>query len=273
MKYLTGFLLFTIFFSPVQAQLSGPNRYEVGIFGGISNYIGDLAPDPLFKESHPAVGLVFKTNLNGYFSYTINATYGKISGNDSNSATLAHRGLKFESNIYELSGQLEFNFFKFGSSENQGVSRFTPYVFTGLSFFHFDPTADFKGATYHLQKYNTEGQGFAPNAPSPYKLWQFAVPIGAGFKINLSKRFNMLVFAGYRGTFTNYLDDVGGVYPDKSILVAHGGKNGDLSAYFSDPTNTGKTGRERGNPDRYDWYLFTGISLLYIVPGPICPKF
>jgi len=247
------------------------NRWELGIFGGISNYMGDLAPDPLFKESHPAVGLALKRNSNPYFSYTLSLNYGTISGNDSNSVTLAPRGLKFESVIVELSTQVEFNFFKFGTPEVFGAKRFSPYVFTGLSFFHFDPTVTYNGKLYHLQTERTEGQGIVKNAPDQYKLYQFSIPIGGGLKFNLSDKFNLMLLAGYRATFTSYLDDVGGLYPDKALLVAS--KGGDLSAFFSDPTHIGETGGQRGNRDKLDWYMFYGITLSYIIPGPICPKF
>lgn len=247
------------------------SRWELGVFGGISNYMGDLAPDPVLSESHPAVGIALKRNSNPYFSYTLNLNYGTISGNDSNSKTLAPRGLKFESNIIELSTQIEFNLFKFGTIDVFQAKRFSPYVFTGLSFFHFDPTVTYNGKLYHLQLETTEGQGIVKGAPGEYKLNQFSIPIGGGLKFNLSQRFNLLVLAGYRATFTSYLDDVGGLYPDKAQLVSS--KGGDLSAYFSDPTHVGVTGGQRGNPDKLDWYMFYGITLSYIIPGPICPKF
>ena len=247
------------------------HRWEIGVFGGVSNYEGDLAPDPVLKESHPAVGIVLKRNANPYFSYTLSANYGSISGNDSNFKSLAPRGLKFDSKIIELSTQIEFNLFKFGTPDVFLAKRFTPYVFTGLSFFHFDPTVTYGGKLYHLQQENTEGEGLGSGSPSEYKLNQLSIPIGGGLKFNLSDRLNLLILASYRATFTSYLDDVGGLYPDKAKLVAS--KGGDLSAYFSDPTGIGVTGSQRGNPDKLDWYMFYGITLSYIIPGPICPKF
>ena len=76
--------------------------------------MGDLAPDPSLKEFHPACGINLKRNPNGYFSYSLGVNYGRISGNDSNYSYLAHRGLKFYSDIVELTAQVEFNFFNFG---------------------------------------------------------------------------------------------------------------------------------------------------------------
>jgi len=276
-KYLKAafFLAFLAPFLVNAQQLTiGKPSWEYGVFGGISNYMGDLAPDPIFKESHPAFGLLLKRNANNYFSYCLDFTVGKISGNDSNSKSLAPRGLNFQSNIYEASFQIEFNFFSFSTVNIRGTQRISPYVFSGLSLFHFDPTSTYNGQTYHLQGLSTEGQGFAEGAPSPYKLTQLAIPLGGGIKFNLSNAFNIAVLAGYRATFTNYLDDVGGVYAPKSQIQEH---KGNAAAFFSDPTNYASNsaipGLQRGNPDRNDWYMFYGIVLSYVVPPPNCPKF
>jgi hypothetical protein len=276
MKVLFSCIICLSFSIVKPAVADGQSSWEIGIFGGISNYMGDLAPDPVFKESHPAVGGIIKRNVSNYFSYSLSLNYGKISGNDSNYKSLAPRGLKFESHIVEISGQMEFNFLKFGNGDLFKTRRFSPYLFTGLSLFHFDPTVSYQGNTYDLRALNTEGQGFAPNAPKEYKLWQLAIPIGGGVKINLSENFNLLALAGYRATFTSYLDDVGGVYVDKQILINN---KGDLSAHFSDPTGIAErggfngNGLQRGNPDKNDWYMFYGLTLSYILPGPICPTF
>src|ERR1017187_3721803 len=98
-RYLVALLLFWPSFSHAQ------HLWEAGVFGGISNYEGGLAPDPVWKESHPAAGIFVKRNMSGYVSYTLGFNYGQISGNDSNSTSAAPRGLKFQSNLFELSSQ------------------------------------------------------------------------------------------------------------------------------------------------------------------------
>lgn len=243
--------------------------WEAGVFGGISNYEGGMAPDPVWKESHPAAGVFVKRNMNGYVSYSLGLNYGKISANDSNSEYSKNRGLNFESNIYELSSQVEINFFNFGSKSTRDALRISPYVFIGLSLFYFDPMGEYNGKLYDLHDLATQGQGVAPGAPPQYNRLQLSIPIGGGIKFNLSERFNLLVLMGYRATFTSELDDVGpGNYPDPSLLPE---KNNPENIYFSDPNNIGIPGEQRGNPDKKDWYLFGGISLSYIIPGPNCP--
>jgi len=262
-RYLLAFLLFCPYFSNAQ------HLWEVGAFGGISNYEGGMAPDPVWKESHPAAGIFVKRVMNGYVSYSLGFNYGKISGKDSNSSYSAPRGLNFQSNIYELSTQMEFNFFNFGTKSDRDALRISPYIFIGLSLFHFDPMGEYNGKLYDLQNLATQGQGSVAGAPPQYDLTQVSIPIGGGVKFNLSEKFNLLILMGYRATFTTELDDVGpGNYPDPAQLPT---RNNPMNIYFADPTNVGIPGQQRGNPDKRDWYLFTGISLSYIIPGRMCP--
>jgi len=243
--------------------------WEAGIFGGISNYEGGLAPDPVWKESHPAAGVFVKRDMSEYVSYSLGLNYGKISGNDSNSAIRAPRGLNFQSNIFELSTQIEINFFNFGSKDVRDAKRISPYIFTGVSLFYFDPKGELNGKLYDLHDLATQGQGTVPGAPPQYNRLQVSIPFGGGMKFNLSERWNLLVLMGYRATFTSELDDAGpGNYPDPALMPK---KSGEKNVYFSDPTGIGIPGEQRGNPDKKDWYIFAGISLSYIIPGPTCP--
>jgi hypothetical protein len=258
-------LLILIFIVPVCAMAQ---RWEVGVFAGASNYLGDLAPNLVWKETHPAFGVDIQHNVSGYFSYSLNVNVGEISGNDANTPSLAPRGLNFKSNLLEFGPQFQFNFLKYGL--RRGSKRFSPYIFTGFSFVHFDPVASFQGTTYHLQLLSTEGQGIVQGAPNPYSLWTYAIPLGGGFKVNLSNRFNLHIHAAYMTTFTDYLDDVSGKYADREVLES---KKGQAAAYLSDPTGIGKTNHQRGSADTKDWYILSGFTLSYILQPPICYKF
>ena len=54
--------------------------------------------------------------------------------------------LHFKSNIYELSGQLEFNFLPYESGNP--LYTWTPFVYTGISLFHFNPKAENKNGEW-----------------------------------------------------------------------------------------------------------------------------
>ncbi len=69
------------------------------------------------------------------------------------------RNLSFNSNVWELSLQGDFNFFRFMPGEPQ--YSFTPYVTFGVGVFSYDPYAYLSGQKYFLRQEGTEGQAAA----------------------------------------------------------------------------------------------------------------
>ena len=61
-----------------------------------------------------------------------------------------------------------------------------------------------------------------------------------------------------RLTFTDYLDDVGGVYYDNGRLFH---EYGDIAAQLADPTADHATGAQRGDKNTFDWYSFAGVTV------------
>jgi hypothetical protein len=238
---------------------------EVGIFLGCSYYIGDLNPIAQFNQfTKPAGGAIFRYNFNTRLAARISALFGAIEGDDSFSTSVAQqqRNLKFRSNIYELSGQLEFNFLDYEIGNDRHL--FSPYIFFGLAGFKFNPQGNINNHWVDLQPLGTEGQGLPGGASKrKYKLNQMSIPFGIGVKMNLSKYIGMTIEWGMRKTFTDYLDDVSTKYYDPAVIAAkHGATAGSLSdrSIGTDP-NYSNIGRQRGNPTTKDWYCFAGIGL------------
>jgi hypothetical protein len=200
-------------------------------------------------------------------------SYGKISGSDKNFDNYHWRNLSFYSNIYELSFLTEFNFQTYGV--NVLDHRFTPYLFTGISIFAFNPKAKFNGEEQELRDLGTEGQ-LLNDGPSKYRLIQPAIPIGMGIKYNLNMNWEIGFRVGFRKTFTDYLDDVSTEYPDYNILSDQAGN---ASAWLShreiekgfQPVTAGTM---RGDPKLKDWYFFAGITIAYrFIPSFNCDTF
>jgi hypothetical protein len=264
--YLVGLLLVVGGLNYANGQ-----NWEGGLFAGASNYKGDLAPYLAPSETHPAVGVFVKRNLSPFFSLALTAKQGAISGDDENFDHLKDRNLSFESDITEVSAIIEFNFFPF--LKGLGPDQFTPYVYSGFAFFRFEPTTTFKGETFDLQEFRTEGQGVTSDAPGQYSGLQPAIPIGGGFKLQLNRRLNLTFKLGYRATFTDFLDDVSTDFPSKDALSNARGKQAvNLSDRSVDEWYTGK-GKQRGNPQNNDWYLFTGFTFSYNIKNPDCYEF
>ena len=236
---------------------------EVGFIGGGSYYLGDLNTTH-FNKTLPFGGIVIRKNIDRRFSYKAELLYLNIAADDRDDATdtiAINRGLHFRSSVFELSGQIEFNFLPFEAGN--ALYTWTPFVYTGLSFFHFNPQAENKdGLWVNLQELGTEGQG-STSFPerTKYPLAQLAIPLGGGLKIAINPSFNVILEYGVRKTFTDYLDDVSTTYPQ--------GKNSNVidisnATYeMSDPTGTHIAGDQRGDPNKKDWYSFVGITLSF----------
>lgn len=244
--------------------------WEMGISGGVSNYQGDLAPDVNLSENHPYFNYFLKKNLNPYFAVGLNASQAHISGKDANFSYLVKRNLDFETNIFEVATILEFNFFPYDFGLHP--MRFTPYVFTGICVFGFEPYTNYQSTKTKLNQYDTEGRVAGGDWKHNYSLLQFSIPIGGGLKYKLSSRFNVGINLSYRYCFTDYLDDVSTVYFDKDILIQ---EYGQISYDLSDksPDKIGKAGKQRGRSDLKDYYIFAGIFLSYKIKDSVCFKF
>lgn len=262
--FLCGFLVST-------NDLHSQSYVDIGAHVGLANYSGDLSPSnigPVVSQSHISAGLFFKYNISPRFAGRLAANYAKISGSDalSGSDSQKLRNLSFFSNIFEFSGMLEFNIFKYCVIE--GDSKFAPFATVGFGVFNYDPKTTYQGEVVRLQPLGTEGQGssLAPNNPK-YSLFQMNIPFGGGIKAKLSENITATVDLTWRWTFTDYLDDVSTIYPDPEVLAQ---ENGSLAVALSNRTgeflgvdgyvNNGAT---RGGPDVNDYYFTGTVGLSY----------
>lgn len=251
-----------LFSLPVSGQFA---RSEVGAFGGVSYYIGDLNPSKHFFLSKPAFGIIYRYNLSPRFAIKINGLYGTLEGNDAISKANIRRNLSFKSYVTDISVQLELNFLKYITGHDK--YKFSPYIFTGVSLFNFNPKARDSGTWYELQPLGTEGQGTTiPNVGKRYSLTNVAIPFGLGVKYSPLKFLCIGFEWGLRKTFTDYIDDVSTVYVDPVVLRA---ENTDIAARLADRTvyNEGETvsntGLQRGNSKTKDWYSFAGLFVQF----------
>ena len=246
--------------APAMAQVS-----ELGITGGVMYYIGDINPTRHYpRYTHLAGGLMFRYNIDQRFAFRVQALYGNLEAYDSNSSdTLQQiRNLGFRTSMFEVSGLLEINFFKYrGLTKDSKL--WTPFVFGGLAYFHVNPQNQLGDTWYDLQPLGTEGQGTA-NGGAPYALDHFSIPFGVGMKIAITQKLDLQLEWGMRRSNTDYVDDVSGRYVDNATLAF---ETGPLTAQLADPSiyrTTGiNTGRARGDIQTNDWYQYTGLTLSF----------
>ncbi len=236
---------------------------EYGGWAGIANYFGDLNSNASFEYIGPAAGLFFRYNLGTRFAFKQAISYGRVAFDDASSQFVYQqsRNLSFKSDIYEFSSHVEFNFFKYDKEKSQ--FSFTPYLLVGISVFYFDPKTEFEGTTYRLSSLQTEGKS--------YSNVNFGIPVGGGFKYSFTHDWAIGIEGGYRKTFTDYLDDVSSVYPVQANDGSIESSLSDRSGEVTDPA-IGFEGKQRGFAERFDDYLFIGISISYSPRREKCPK-
>lgn len=262
--------LSTMLFMPLLLLAQGSP--EIGIFAGMSTYNGDLQAQRIsIQHSHPAVGFIFRKPIYKGLDIRAGFNLGSLSGDDRDapdSSTIL-RNLNFRSAVSDFHLMAEYNFFDITEA------GFTPYVFAGIAFFHFNPySKDTSGQKYYLEPLSTEGQGLSAYPDrKPYKLSQFAIPFGAGLKFALNETINLGVEISFRKTFTDYIDDVSTTYVDQGVLMMERGSKAVEFAYRRNqlPGHEKDTypeeGAMRGSPKYNDWYYFTGVTLTFNLGG------
>jgi hypothetical protein len=235
------------------------------------NYLGDMDDNLSTKFTKPGFGIHLTVLPETKFNFGITFIHGELACDDAeeNVSKNKYRNLNFYTDINEITLQAMFRFQKRGNNFNSR-HKLVPYVFAGIGFFHFNPKTKLNSNEYELQKIGTEGQyltGYStPNGdyPEPYSLWQINIPFGAGVKVKITRELDLGLEIGFRKTFTDYLDDLSGYYPDKDLLLD---KQGETALYLSDPSNDParpdgrKSFSPRGNPDKDDWYVYTNFNV------------
>ncbi|KIC94780.1 DUF6089 family protein [Flavihumibacter solisilvae] len=280
MKKMTLLLLAALGLqAAVNAQMeSVTHQGEIGIALGAAHYFGDLNTKARVNRPKFAAGAFFRKQFGNYIAVRVGAQFAQVGYADKyydDNEFQRRRNLSFNSSIWELSLQGDFNFFKFvpGSEEN----RFTPYVTLGASIFSYDPYAYLKGEKHFLRPLGTEGQGSAAYPDrKPYSSMAFAIPFGVGVKYALNEKFNVGFELLHRFTTTDYLDDVSSTYvgadkfpalPDGTPSVA--GQLQDRSYELGDPI--GIEGRQRGYAKQKDQFITAMFTLSFNLTSYRCP--
>ncbi|WP_243473072.1 MULTISPECIES: DUF6089 family protein [Winogradskyella] len=218
MRYL--FLIFTsVFFM----QNTNAQIYEVGVFAGGSNFIGDVGATNYISPNQFAIGGIFKWNRSPRHSYRLSVIFSDLEGVDgkSDDPRRIQRGYKFNTSILEISAGMEFTFWDF-DLHTSGIKG-TPYLYTGISVANHD--------NYYFTQ---NGQYTSEDTSS----WAYGIPMVLGYKTNISNHLVLAAEIGARYTFSDELDG-------------------------SVPDNEFREQLSFGNTNSNDWYVFSGITLTY----------
>lgn len=266
--------LLVVCFLVLTFQIARAQKYDVGLNIGASGYMGEINQRNPVDFNRGGFGGTFRVNLNPDFSVKFGLSQILLHGADANSgnAEQVQRNLRFNTWVTEASAQFEFNFFKFNPFDNR--ESYSPYIFAGAGLFHFNPYTFLDGHKVFLHNVGTEGQ-FLPsseqqvNYPKPYSRISGCIPIGFGFKYHLGGHLSMIAEYGFRITFTDYLDDIGGIYPNVTA-AEQGSTYAKLSNRSAYPYVYGD---QRGDSWKYDKYFYANVGIIYTFRSINCPTF
>lgn len=202
-----------LLFSLVILNLSMPlygQIYEVGAYGGISGYRGDLNQTKLFNKTHGAGGLMLRYSHNQHVAARLNIGYTVLRGNDVRKYNpyfiFPERNSKysFETTVAEASLQGEVNFLHFivGNAD----TRFTPYIFGGGGGIYFNPKVYRNNIRYNETGHLEEDPQESEQAKENFALISL---VGFGVKLNVVRDIVVDAAWGFRFSNTDYLDQVG----------------------------------------------------------------
>lgn len=165
-------------------------RMEIGVGGGLVNYLGDFNGS-IVSNMQPSASLILRRVFNPYMGLKLDFAYGKLKGSSADVKTwypeLADNPIDFNSTLMDLSLSFEYNFWPYGTGrEYRGAKRLTPFVSLGI------------GGTY--AKTGDESV-FTAN-----------VPIGVGVKYKLGRRLNLGLEWAAHFSLSDKLDGVADPY-------------------------------------------------------------
>ncbi|TXN37004.1 hypothetical protein FVB32_01575 [Flagellimonas hymeniacidonis] len=164
--------------------------YEIGVFAGGANTIGDVGRTNFILPSGPAFGGIFKWNKSKRYAWRASVLYGSFTADDSKSSksSRVQRGYVVDNSVLEASVGLEFNYVEYNL--HKLGPAFTPYLYTGLTYFRYD--FNYFDALQVQDINQKEGS--------------FAIPMTVGAKYRLNQFLILGAEIGARYTFTDNLD-------------------------------------------------------------------
>jgi Domain of unknown function (DUF6089) len=260
----------------LNAQNAVTQEGEFGFGIGAGHYFGDLNTRARLNRAKIAGTIFFRKNLGNYIAVRIGASFAQLGYSDqynTHNTYMYSRNLSFNTKVWELTLQGDFNFFRFMPGDP--AYSFTPYITLGGGVFSFDPYAYLRGEKVPLRPLGTEGQGVVPGRKQ-YSSMAICIPFGAGIKYSFNEKINIAFEVLHRFTNTDYLDDVSKTYVDPAVFplnpdgsVSNAQLLHDRSYEIGEPI--GIANRARGMSKQKDQFVTAMIHVTFNLQSYKCP--
>ena len=223
-------------FATVWITVSGfaQKTADIGIWGGTSNYFGDMNEALPFQT--------FNLNFGAFFRYNFNSRVGLramfLTGSFAQEGVIEGTPWTFNKNVQDLSLQVEINYLKYILGEKN--TPFSSYVTVGLGVVYFPYEMDPALIAFFNQEHNKG------DAAIEESVIATTIPFGIGFKYNIGRRLGVGIEYQARKYFSDKLDNL-----DDPLAIRAKGENEEI-IYTSAVHNN-------------DWSGYLGVHLTYMI--------
>ncbi|KAB2869736.1 MAG: outer membrane beta-barrel protein [Bacteroidales bacterium] len=185
-RLLTLLLLQFLFTISINAQ----DKRDIGLQLGGTYYYGDFNErTPLYKPSF-SLGVIFRYNINNYYSLRGSAIYGKVAGSYNSSSYLPNltTSQSFSKTLLGFEVMGEFNFLNFNPT-NERKGKFSPFVNLGIGISQI-------------------GGGFFAN-----------IPFSIGMKYTPGQRHTVSIEWRFHKTFTDKIDEYSAPVDNRKVFI------------------------------------------------------
>lgn len=178
-----------IFFIGFQSVMSAQYLNEIGIFGGGSNYSGDIGNETFIMPNSPGGSIIYRRNLNERITLRGTLSIYTIHDDDANSSNPVRqlRGYSFTNTLSEVALGVELNYLDYDITSND--KTYTPYLFFEVAGFHYNVVSSIVDGEYNYSS----------------KV-SYAIPLGIGFKSKINRRLSYSVELRARYALADDLD-------------------------------------------------------------------
>lgn len=248
-------------------------QFEIVAAAGTSHFLGDLGGKPLRGTNDISdLNLIttrysllggFRVFLGDKVAFRTNIAYARVAGDDKYTDNIERQGrnANFFSPIVEGSAVFELHFGHNGRSRYDKSGSF--YIYGGIGYFYFEPKGRLNGEVLKLRPLGTEGQNYRDDL-KPYKNTSVNVPFGLGYRFRVGDGY--LGFEiNSRANFTDFIDDVSTVFPDRNRLFNSSGAQAVEWVNNTKSTIPGfeAPGAIRGDPKDMDNFFFILVKFDY----------
>jgi hypothetical protein len=272
--------LLAIFFG-LSLGLNAQWLWDYGGSIGATNYLGDIGgkeksrrdfvADMKLAETRWNVGAFARYKWRPNISIKFEFDYLRIQGDDKLSSNPGRhaRNFNFKNDVFALITTAQYFFYTDPDLGNtyRYKNSFRAYIFGGVGGFYTNPKSRYQGEWVKMRDYFVEGY--------EYKKIVFGVPVGVGFYFTFNKRNRYGFEFNYMKTFTDYLDDISGNYPDKPTGDSYTDgltiRTPELGAQEIKDNPGGyyshTWGQKRGDPTNKDAILYVSFSYSRVIRG------